>query len=61
MVDCTIIIPIYNPERDIEDIMFKQYDELVMSMPKLCFELIVVDDGSEEGIESILKTLRKIV
>lgn len=58
MIDCSIVIPIYNPEKDIEDIMLKQYDGLIRAMPHLSFELIIIDDGSKQSVAPILDKLR---
>ncbi len=58
MIDCSIVIPIYNPEKGIEDVMFLQYNKLISSLPKKRFELIIVDDGSQESIGHILTKLR---
>jgi glycosyltransferase involved in cell wall biosynthesis len=58
MIDCSIVIPIYNPEKDVEDLMLSQYDKLIRSLPELNYELIIVDDGSKESISHILDKLR---
>ena len=58
MIDCSIVIPIYNPQKDIADIMLQQYDGLLKAMPELSFELIIVDDGSVASVQPILDLLR---
>ncbi len=60
MVDCSVVIPIYNPEKGIEDIMFSQYDALIRALPGRTFQLVVVDDGSKENIQHILSKLRSV-
>jgi len=58
MIDCSVVIPIYNPETGIEDVMYSQYDQFISSLPGLEFELIIVDDGSAAGIAPVLEKLR---
>lgn len=60
MVDCSVVVPIYNPETGIEDVIFAQYDALIKSLPGRTFQLVIVDDGSKESLELILTKLRNI-
>ena len=53
MIKLTIIIPVYNEIKTIEKLINKI---LILNIKK---QIIVVDDGSSDGTELILKKLKK--
>jgi undecaprenyl-phosphate 4-deoxy-4-formamido-L-arabinose transferase len=53
--EISVVIPVYNEERTLEDV----YGRTVVALEALCrpYELIIVDDGSEDATWSIVERL----
>lgn len=54
-IDCSVIIPVYNHE----DILEATLDSMVYQVTKYQYEIILVDDGSNEETKTILKKYEK--
>lgn len=55
MVDVSIIVPTYNRRGSVERLLRVLHDQ---SYPSDRFEVLVIDDGSEDGTPSMLRTLK---
>ena len=56
-LDLSIVIPVYNERDNLVPLEEKLEEELSKLM--LSYEIIFVDDGSEDGSSHIIKSLKK--
>ncbi len=52
----SIVIPVYNEKKTIEEILRRV---MAVKIPSVSKEIIIVDDGSEDGTREILKKIKK--
>jgi polyisoprenyl-phosphate glycosyltransferase len=57
-IDCSIIIPVYNNEGSLEELFELIKSELFAKNPDLVFEIIFIDDGSEDNSLNVLLSLK---
>lgn len=56
MEKISIVVPCYNEEKVIP-IFYKEVEKVRLTMEKICFEYIFVDDGSRDGSLDVMKEL----
>ena len=57
-MNLSIVIPVYN-EVDSLPILHKTIQEAMASMPDLCWEAVLVDDGSSDGSMNAIQSLAR--
>jgi len=58
-VDCSLLLPVYGNADTLEPVLTSLREEVVSRRPDLCFEIILVDDGSEDNSYEVALRLRE--
>ncbi|MEK6817010.1 MAG: glycosyltransferase family 2 protein, partial [Nanoarchaeota archaeon] len=56
MVNISVVIPVYNEEKNVEEVLKRVRDEMIKITNS--FEIIFIDDGSKDSTFGILKSLK---